>query len=112
MGGAGGEGGGRAAGSPPRPAPDPPGPSRPRERPGQALVGTRAAGSSPGLDPDLADLSWPRERLGQALEALVRRSGLHVASGGGPTPAVPPADASAEAGAWLEWAAGHLGVEA
>lgn len=75
---------------------------------------TRTAGLPRVRDPDdLMDLSWPRDQLGQALEALALRSGLRdAAAGGAAMPTIPPIEVSAQAGNWLEWAAGHLGVEA
>ncbi|HJS85229.1 MAG TPA: ATP-binding cassette domain-containing protein [Acetobacteraceae bacterium] len=70
-------------------------------------------GCASSLDPDLMNLSWPPDRLGQALEALALRSGLRDAPRrGAAMPAAPSIETPAQAGNWLEWAAGHLGVEA
>lgn len=71
------------------------------------------ADSPPGCDPGLVDLTWPRDQLGHALDVLAQRSGLRNAVGkSAGMPGFPPIDASAQAGDWLEWAAGYLGVEA
>lgn len=69
---------------------------------------TRIAAPAPVLDPDLRGLSWPRDHLVQALESLALRSGLR---GTAMTSVLPPVGASSSVGNWLEWAAGHLGIE-
>ncbi|MBV9247965.1 MAG: ATP-binding cassette domain-containing protein [Acetobacteraceae bacterium] len=62
---------------------------------------------------DLVGLSWPRGQLGQALDALASRSGLRAGAGDVVgKPEVPPNGPSAQAGDWIEWAAGRLGLEA
>jgi ATP-binding cassette subfamily B protein len=79
----------------------------------EAEVRTPTAEPPPSCDPDLMCLSWPRDQLGQAVEALARFSGLLDAAGGSAAmQTIPPIEASAHIGNWLQWAAGRLGVEA
>ena len=54
-------------------------------------------------------LAWPLERLPELLAAAARRAGAPIE---GADDASPPAPAAADAGAWIEWAARRLGVEA
>jgi len=63
-------------------------------------------------DADLIRLSWPRELLAQALEALALRTGLRAAVGAVGTPDISPPCESDNAGNWIEWVAGCLGLEA
>jgi ATP-binding cassette, subfamily B, bacterial len=79
----------------------------------EADVRPQIAESPPIGNPALRNLAWPRDQLGRALEALARFSGLRdAATGGAAMPMIPPIEASADIGNWVEWAAGHLGIEA
>lgn len=57
-------------------------------------------------------LLWPGERLAEALDALARHAGVATATDALPAAPAAVLDGGAEAGAWIEWAAGHLGAEA
>ena len=76
-------------------------------------LGARITGSEAAGEASVIGVSWPREQLGQAVEALALRSGLgRAARGGTARPINLPAAAPAQAGSWIEWAAGQLGLEA
>jgi ATP-binding cassette, subfamily B, bacterial len=82
----------------------------------QATLATRPPASPAYLDPRLRDVSWPSESLTQALEVLASRAGLRNGSSAAHhdvrLPAVPPVETVAQAGRWIEWIAGHRGIEA
>ncbi|WP_437810174.1 ATP-binding cassette domain-containing protein [Sorangium sp. So ce1078] len=63
------------------------------------------------VDP-LGALEWPAERLGDALEALAQQGGLGPRAVAAPIPTAGHLRSADALGAWIDQAAGYLGVEA
>ncbi|WP_438015780.1 ATP-binding cassette domain-containing protein [Sorangium sp. So ce315] len=79
--------------------------------------GARAPRGAAGARPDepadaLGALEWPAERLGDALEALALQTGLRPRAVAAPIPTAGHLRSADALGAWIDQAAGHLGVEA
>ncbi|WP_437286316.1 ATP-binding cassette domain-containing protein [Sorangium sp. So ce406] len=60
----------------------------------------------------LGAIEWPAERLGDALEALALQGGLRPRAVAAPVPTAGHLRSADALGAWIEQAAGYLGVEA
>ncbi|WP_437575616.1 ATP-binding cassette domain-containing protein [Sorangium sp. So ce887] len=60
----------------------------------------------------LAALEWPAERLGDAIEALALQGGLSPRAVAAPIPTAGHLRSADALGAWIDQAAGYLGVEA
>ncbi|XXX74929.1 ATP-binding cassette domain-containing protein [Sorangium sp. So ce134] len=73
----------------------------------------RGSGARPGEAADaLGALEWPAERLGDALEALALQGGLRPRAVAAPIPTAGHLRSADALGAWIDQAAGYLGVEA
>ncbi|WP_437607067.1 ATP-binding cassette domain-containing protein [Sorangium sp. So ce834] len=73
----------------------------------------RGWGARPGEAADaLGALEWPAERLGDALEALALQGGLRPRAVAAPIPTAGHLRSADALGAWIDQAAGYLGVEA
>ncbi|AUX36453.1 MULTISPECIES: ATP-binding cassette domain-containing protein [Sorangium] len=73
----------------------------------------RGRGARPGEAADaLGALEWPAERLGDALEALALQGGLRPRAVAAPIPTAGHLRSADALGAWIDQAAGYLGVEA
>ncbi|AGP40490.1 hypothetical protein SCE1572_41905 [Sorangium cellulosum So0157-2] len=73
----------------------------------------RGWGARPGEAADaLGALEWPAERLGDAIEALALQGGLRPRAVAAPIPTAGHLRSADALGAWIDQAAGYLGVEA
>lgn len=63
--------------------------------------------------PEMSEHLWPLQRLGEGLQALAAQVGLQrSASQALPLPPAAAEGSAAELARWMEWAAGHLGLQA